>query len=427
MFYIKSAYKASSIRHAVALLFTNSDNTELVVAKADRLEIYGIDSAGISLEPLFETTIDGKIASLLALPADRITGRQKLMVVTELVQVLVLEWSDEQNTIGTVETAYLYDPSLRNNENGLILQLDPTHSVLGGYFYQGVWTGIHWNERANSVKKSFGVRLKELNVLSMCFLYKHPTEDKAKSKRNSRKSIPYLATLYSDGVDGSKHIALYSVDLASDDLDRLPKGSSSSAINVPPDTTFIIPSRQGGVIVVGESSAALYSLGLQNAVQATVNYSPTVFTTFTSTKPEFQQWSDGELAEEQWWLADDIGQLFVLTRHYDQLTIRPHGSTPIASKLVVLTNELLFVASHYGDSGLYNITQPFSSPLDTLVSLSPVSDFDFLPSYGGSRYITCSGAYGTSSLRIISYGVNVTDEAAVDTESRGMQAIFTSQ
>lgn len=116
------------------------------------------------------------------------------------------------------------------------------------------------------------------------------------------------------------------------------------------------------------------------------------------------------------------------------------GKTSSAMALVYLANSFVFVASHYGDSQLCRLPPVIGgssraerdgsmdvdgedevglSKLEVIhafTNLGPISDFCVVDpeGLGQSQVVTCSGAYGDGSIRVVRHGVGLTNLASLD-------------
>ncbi|KAF5009829.1 hypothetical protein FDECE_3975, partial [Fusarium decemcellulare] len=198
----------------------------------------------------------------------------------------------------------------------------------------------------------------------------------------------------------------------------------------------------GGLLVVGETLLTYYD-GLTHRSVSSGLGDPRIFVAWA------------EYDGTRYFLADDYGRLDMLTIETNLeatgivvtgMTLTPmtiEGSPAItsrASSLVYMSNGTLFVASHHGDSQLYQIDLESSSitMIKSFSNNAPILDFSIMDmgnregdvqagnafSSGQSRIVAGCGAYRDGSLRSIRSGVGLEDRGILD-ELDGTRGLFT--
>ncbi|QSL66714.1 hypothetical protein MERGE_001098 [Pneumocystis wakefieldiae] len=396
MAYVVSAHKASSIKYAVKSYFLSPEKPSLVVAKSNRIEIYTLSSQG--LKQAYEFTINGKISAILSYRPATGFDTDHLFIVTEECMYFTLSWDRVKHKLrNEILSRDIFDPSLKASGCGHLSIIDPDSRVIGLYLYQGlitiigIKTGRHQKNdyitNNKSISETFNLRLMELNVITITFLFSC--------------SRPTIAVLYQDSKY-VKHLSSYEIIIQS--REKHIKEGSLKGRNLDIGSSLLIPLLDSGIIVVGEQTLMYFhpNSGIKSKSILPI---PTVFSSYTTVN------------NNKHLLADDYGRIFMLTlsnspKNPDYMNISQIGITNIASVLVYLQNSYLFVGSHYGDSQLVNISD--CSILQSFSNISPISDFCFLNKEGRNKSIvTCSGAYKDGSLRIIRYGIGMNKIAEI--------------
>ncbi|KAG4304033.1 hypothetical protein PORY_002556, partial [Pneumocystis oryctolagi] len=328
MAYVASAHKASSVKYAVKSYFLEPEKPSLIIAKSNRIEIYTLSTQG--LNHAYEFTLNGKISSILSYRPPVGSDTDHLFIVTE-------ESGRHQKNDYTTNNKY--------------------------------------------VNEAFNLRLTELNIITITFLF--------------GCSKPTIAVLYQDSKY-EKHLNSYEIILQS--REKHMKEGPLKNKNLDVGSSLLIPLLDSGVIIVGEQTL-MYIHPSSGIKSKSIVPIPTVFSSYTTVN------------NNKHILSDDYGRIFMLTlsnspKDLDFMKIFQIGLTSIASVLVYLPTSYLFVGSHYGDSQLVNI--PDCAVLQSFPNISPISDFCFVNKEGKNEFIvTCSGAYKDGSLRVLRYGVEM--------------------
>ncbi|KAG5439299.1 hypothetical protein PCANB_001598 [Pneumocystis canis] len=396
MAYVVSGHKASSIKYAVKSYFLEPEKLSLVIAKSNRIEIYVLSAQG--LKQAHEFTINGKVSTILTYRPSAGSDTDHLFITTEECMYFTLSWDRIKNKLhNEISIKDVFDPSLRTSDCGHLSVIDPDCRAIALHLYQGlitiirIKTGRH-QKNDNSINNKFinepfNLRLMELNVITITFLFGCPR--------------PTIAILYQDSKY-AKHLSSYEIIIQSREK-RMKEGPIKNK-NLDVGSSLLIPLLDSGVIIIGEQTLIYLhpSSGIKSKCIVPV---PTVFSSYTT------------INNNKHILADDYGRIFMLTlsnspKDSDFMKISQIGMTSIASVLVYLSNSYLFVGSHYGDSQLVNISD--CSVLQSFPNISPVSDFCFVNREEKNEFIvTCSGAYKDGSLRIIRYGVGMRETAEI--------------
>ncbi len=382
------------------------------------------------------TAVNGTIAMLQKLrPKDSKTDI--LFVGTDRFEYFTLGWNPHTSRLETRdEFQDGGERHMRDSQSQDRCLVDPSGRYLAMHLWEGVLTMHRMGTRKNDamVLKELGqVRLSELFIKASTFLY-------------TETGHPKIAFLYQSRADsGDAKLATYR--LTADD-----HNTEASAFNPDrdreidaelPDSSacMLIPVRKvdeevkrhnvrnveaakahiGGLIVVGETRLLYIDEVTKSTVESALKEASI-----------FVAWAEYNV--KHYFLADDYGNLNLLTLNTEGVVVAgmevyPIGKTSRASSLVYLGGDLLFVASHYGDSQLYRLDLNSDDPkqyiqlVQTLSNIGPILDFTIMDmgnrgdegqlgneySSGQARIVTCSGVHKDGTLRSVRSGVGLED------------------
>ncbi|KAL2267250.1 hypothetical protein VTJ83DRAFT_4527 [Remersonia thermophila] len=434
MAYIAPIHRPSSVRHALRSRLLSDTEESLVLAKANRLEVWRLSDGVLSLA--LSKTINGTISMLQRLrPKDSTTDL--LFVGTDRFQYFTLAWDPEKSQLKTLnplnDAGERYMRESQSQDRALV---DPSGRYLVMHLWEGVLTILGLGNRKNNAMEfpcRDQVRLTELFIKASTFLY-------------TETGQPKIAFLYQERADsGNVRLATYRLtkDDRPMDVSKFdPSRDRELDIEVPdPSASMLIPVRKveeeikrhnvrhvesakahiGGLVVVGETRL----LYIDEMTHATVESALTEASIFVA-------WAEYNVTH--YLLADDYGGLHLLTLNTEGVVVKGMdvnliGRTSRASNLVYLGNDLLFVASHYGDSQLFRLDLANEDPrqylqlIQTLSNIGPILDFTIMDmgnrgdegqlaneySSGQARIVTCSGAHKDGTLRSVRSGVGLED------------------
>ncbi|GLT67385.1 hypothetical protein SLA2020_396990 [Shorea laevis] len=403
--YVVTAHKPTNVTHSCVGNFTSPQELNLIIAKCTRIEIHLIAPQG--LQPMLDVPLYGRIATLeLFRPHGE--SQDFLFIATERYKFCVLQWDADTSELITRAMGDVSDRIGRPTDNGQIGIIDPDCRLIGLHLYDGLFKVIPFDNKGQ-LKEAFNIRLEELQVLDIKFLY--------------GCSKPTIVVLYQDNKD-ARHIKTYEVSLKDKDFVEGPwaqnnlDNGASLLIPVPPPLC--------GVLIIGEETIVYCSA---NAFKA-IPIRPSI------TKAYGRVDADGS----RYLLGDHAGflHLLVITHEREKVTglkIEFLGETSIASTISYLDNAFVFVGSSYGDSQLIKLNmQPdakgsYVEVLERYVNLGPIVDFCVvdLERQGQGQVVTCSGAYKDGSLRIVRNGIGINEQASVELQGiKGMWSLRTS-
>jgi DNA damage-binding protein 1 len=402
--------------------------------KANRLEIWRL--ADGQLIQAYSKTVNGTIAILETLrPKDSKTDL--LFVGTDRFEYFTLIWNPETSQLDTSNP--FKDPGerhMRDSQSQDRCLVDPSGRFLAMHLWEGVLSILRLGQRgkkAMELEWMDQVRLSELFIKASTFLY-------------TDTGHPKIAFLYQSRADsGDAKLAIYRLtkdDRHTEASKFEPSRDRELDRDMPdPGASMLIPVRKveeevkrhnvrnvesakahlGGLIVVGETRLLYIDEVTKTTVQSALREASI-----------FVAWA--ELDVTHYFLADDYGSLHLLSLNTEGVVVTGMdvhniGKTSRASKLVYLGNNLLFVASHYGDSQLYRLdlqsedASQYLQLVQTVDNIGPILDFTIMDmgnrgdegqlgneySSGQARIVTCSGVHKDGTLRSVRSGVGLED------------------
>ncbi|KAG6183092.1 hypothetical protein E4U25_003974 [Claviceps purpurea] len=444
MSFIAPVHLPTSIRHALRIRFLSPDVEDLVVAKANRLEIWRLTDEGMTC--LHTKLIYGTISMLQRLqPKD--SALDLLFIGTDRLQYFNVAWNPNTNQLDTVEQPIedIAEQYMRHSQSQNKCLVDPTGKFMAMHLWEGVLNVFRLPVRKGITTKLIAldqVRLTELWMKASTFLH-------------SRTGHPRIAFLYKTQLEEEEaRVAVYRLttddrggDVAKFDphkereLDQIiadPYASILIPVPVNEEKRYHVRNTEGakahlgGLLVVGETLLTYFD---------SLTYS-SVSSTLQDTRI-YVAWA--EYDGTHYFLADDYGRLDLLTIEttveatgeiVTGMTVSPlkfHDSAQLtsrASSLVYMGNGRLFLASHHGDSQLLHIdiSTHSMSLVKSLSNNAPILDFAIMDmgnrdgdsqsgnafSSGQTRIVAGCGAYHSGSLRSIRSGVGLEDEGILD-------------
>lgn len=395
-----TAHKPTNVTHSCVGNFTGPQELNLIIAKCTRIEIHLLTAQG--LQPMLDVPIYGRIATLqLFRPHGE--AQDFLFIATERYKFCVLHWDGESSELVTRAMGDVSDRIGRPTDNGQIGIIDPDCRLIGLHLYDGLFKVIPFDNKGQ-LKEAFNIRLEELQVLDIKFLY--------------GCSKPTIVVLYQDNKD-ARHVKTYEVALKDKDFVEGPwlqnNLDNGAGLLIP------VPMPLGGVIIIGEDTIVYCSSSVFKAVPT----KPSI------TRAYGRVDSDGS----RYLLSDNSGMLYLLVITHEKervtgLKIEELGETSVASTISYLDNGVVYVGSSYGDSQLIKLnTQPdakgsYVEVCERYVNLGPIVDFCVvdLERQGQGQVVTCSGAYKDGSLRIVRNGIGINEQASV--ELQGIKGLW---
>ncbi|EME40732.1 hypothetical protein DOTSEDRAFT_177898 [Dothistroma septosporum NZE10] len=442
MAYLAPIHRPSSVRHAIKLSFLAPDSEDLILAKANRLEVWSPASpTDPTLVHRHTRALYGKVTLLHKLkPATSQTDH--LFVGTDRYHYFTISWNLKTNDLNT-EKAYvdIAEKAARDSQTGDRVHIDPTSRFMTIECYEGVVNVLPIAHAGKGKRKAadneigelhepIPVRIPELFVRSSCFLHRRQPTTKAvdplfailheDSTNKVRLKIRELE--YSPSLRPNDEPAVAELEKGHDVEDTLELGAS---ILIP------LPSPMHGLLVVGETSISYIEEWQYRVANTEPLDEATIFVAWCS------------LDDQRYVLADDYGKLYLLMvqqnregeYHGHQIDIL--GETSRASTLVYLDGGRVFVGSHQGDSQIIQISEQSIEVLQTFPNIAPILDFTVMDmgnrssdapvnefSSGQARIVTGSGAFKDGSLRSVRSGVGLEDRGDLGSLGAPISEVF---
>lgn len=403
--YVVTAHKPTNVTHSCVGNFTAPHELNLIIAKCTRIEIHLLTAQG--LQPMLDVPIYGRIATLELFRPHGET-QDLLFIATERYKFCVLQWDAETSELITRAMGDVSDRIGRPTDNGQIGIIDPDCRLIGLHLYDGLFKVIPFDNKGQ-LKEAFNIRLEELQVLDIKFLY------------GCLK--PTIVVLYQDNKD-ARHVKTYEVSLKDKDFVEGPWSQNNldngAALLIP------VPPPLCGVLIIGEETIVYCSA---NAFKA-IPIKPSITRAYGRVDADGSRYLLGDY--------NGLLQLLVITHEREKVTglkIELLGDTSIASTISYLDNAVVFIGSSYGDSQLIKLhMQPdakgsYVEVLERYVNLGPIVDFCVvdLERQGQGQVVTCSGAYKDGSLRVVRNGIGINEQASVELQGiKGMWSLRSS-
>jgi DNA damage-binding protein 1 len=389
----------------------------------------------------YSKVIYGQISMLQKLrPAKSPTDH--LFIGTSRFQYFTAAWNPQSRQVDTVQSFVdVSEKHMRDSQSLDRCLVDPTGQYLVMELFEGVLNLVKVMKPRKGIEQYLDqpeqVRITELFIRSSTFLY---TETKS----------PKLALLYQDAKEKVRLVTYRVTDekgrYSQFDANR---DRENDIENLDPGACGLIPvpkgeeeqkryiyrnaasakAQLGGVIVVGETRMTY----LDDESMAIVEYALDEASIFVA-------WERYDTT--RYLLADEYGWLHLLTIEVDGavvtgMNVKRIGEISKPSALVYLGNEVLYIASHEGDSQVVRLDLVDLSReiLQTMPNIAPILDFTIMDmgsqdggksneySSGQARIVTGSGAFQDGSLRSVRSGVGLEDICILD-EMENVRALF---
>eukprot|EP00291_Cryptomonas_curvata_P008383 CAMPEP_0172198090 /NCGR_PEP_ID=MMETSP1050-20130122/27879_1 /TAXON_ID=233186 /ORGANISM="Cryptomonas curvata, Strain CCAP979/52" /LENGTH=486 /DNA_ID=CAMNT_0012874843 /DNA_START=773 /DNA_END=2230 /DNA_ORIENTATION=- len=392
--YVVTAHKPSNVNLCVTGNFTSPSEQNLIVAKCNRLVIYKLTADG--LQPVMDTPIYGRIANL---ELYRINGAEKdlLFLTTERWKFCVLEYDSSSGELLTRAMGDVSDRIGKAVDSGQIAHIDPERRLIGLHLYDGFFKVIPIDPKG-SLKEAFNIRLEELQVIDLQFLY--------------GCAVPTILLLYQDPKE-MRHLKTYEISIKEKDFQ--PGPWQQTGVEMGATLIIPVPMPLGGAVLVGEQT--LTYLNGDKGETKTIPMSPTVI----------RAWGKIDDNGSRYLLGDHFGRLYVLVLEHDGskvlgLKLDLLGETSAAHCIAYLDSGVVFVGSSSADSQLIRLHPDKDEGgsnievLETFANLGPIQDFCVvdLERQGQGQVITCSGTLKDGSLRVVRNGIGIHEQASVE-------------
>ena len=445
MAYLAPIHRPSSVRHALKLSFLSANSDDLVVAKANRLEIYAANPQDLTQQLVLQHSkaLYGKITLLHKLrPAKSETDH--LFVGTDRYHYFTLSWGQAKKELVT-EKSYqdVAEKSARDSQTGDRVLIDPTSRFMTLECYEGVVNVLPIAHAGKGKRKAadneigelgdpIPVRIPELFVKSTCFVHKR--------QAGTKLANPEVAILWEDTSSSRMRLKVRELEYTPSlrpaeepGTAELENGREAQGeIELGSSHLIPLPPPMYGFLVVGETSISYVDEWDYKIIDVQPLDAATVFVAWCA------------VDDQRYVLADDYGQLYLLfvqqnqDGEYARHRLDVPGTTSRASVLVYLDGGRIFVGSHQGDSQIIQISERSLEVVQTFANLAPILDFAVMDmgnrgnadapvnefSSGQARLVTGSGAFKDGSLRSVRSGVGLEDLGSIGDMGAPVSAIF---
>ncbi|XP_076011861.1 DNA damage-binding protein 1 [Genypterus blacodes] len=399
--YVVTAQKPTAVNACITGHFTSADDLNLLIAKNTRLEIYVVTAEG--LRPVKEVGMYGKIA-VMELFRPKGESKDLLFILTSKYNACILEYKQTGESIDIITRAHgnVQDRIGRPSETGIIGIVDPECRMIGLRLYDGLFKVIPL-DRDNRELKAFNIRLEELQVIDVHFLY--------------GCQAPTVCFIYQDPQ--GRHVKTYEVSLREKEFNKGPWKQE----NVEAEASMVIPVPEpfGGAIIIGQESIT-YHNGDKYLAIAPPTIKQSTIVCHNRVDPNGSRYLLGDMEGRLFMLLLEKEELMDGTVVLKDLHVELLGETSIAECLTYLDNGVVFVGSRLGDSQLVKLNVDsndqgsYVAVMETFTNLGPIVDMCVvdLERQGQGQLVTCSGAFKEGSLRIIRNGIGIHEHASID-------------
>ncbi|KAH7885105.1 CPSF A subunit region-domain-containing protein [Phlebopus sp. FC_14] len=491
---ITTFHPPSSVLDSLKCTLKDESGSEfLVVAKLNRVDFYSIQPGGLRHEQGLE--IWGRVRAVRTVP---IVHKRSLSVLVltdhpeaELIFLRFTVCKSGETELMATKYLSLFERSSRSAEFCHDVLVDPSGAIAVVSVYTGRLKVVILDQDGG-YESDFDASILELNLFSLAFI------------SASRDSYT-LAMLH---FDFQQRIQLLARDVNVDELQLSPStspllppiplpGKLFSIVEHPPRLIFV-PSMdgsdddfEGGILVVGGREILLYDLASKEMMERNISKSRRTEkrkrsedaeeATKAKQKEQEREWRKKKARAAITWpwsevaaccsldqdsnrflIGDKFGRLVMLcvdTAGGTTLTLVALGEAPSPTTLTYLTNQVVYLGSHFGDSQLLRInshpvsdmntrTLPVPSSIPTIrpadlavmdraegnaqgviingvgsyitemenfKSLAPIIDAVLVDtdSSGQNEIVTCSGGRNTGSLNVVRSGADFRETAFV--------------
>ncbi|KAK1891353.1 DNA damage-binding protein 1 [Dissostichus eleginoides] len=375
--YVVTAQKPTAVNACVTGHFTSADDLNLLIAKNTRLEIYVVTAEG--LRPVKEVGMYGKIA-VMELFRPKGESKDLLFILTSKYNACILEYKQNGESIDIITRAHgnVQDRIGRPSETGIIGIVDPECRMIGLRLYDGLFKVIPL-DRDNRELKAFNIRLEELQVIDVHFLY--------------GCQAPTVCFIYQDPQ--GRHVKTYEVSLREKEFNKGPWKQE----NVEAEASMVIPVPEpfGGAIIIGQESIT-YHNGDKYLAIAPPTIKQSTIVCHNRVDPNGSRYLLGDMEGRLFMLLLEKEELMDGTVALKDLHVELLGESSIAECLTYLDNGVVFVGSRLGDSQLVKLNVDsneqgsYVGVMETFTNLGPIVDMCVvdLERQGQGQLVTCS-------------------------------------
>ncbi|KAJ3503729.1 hypothetical protein NLJ89_g8306 [Agrocybe chaxingu] len=488
---VSTFHPSSSVLSSVKCRLAERNLEHLVVARLNSLDVYSLRPHGLQHE--CGVDVWGKICSVKTLPISEYDGRSNIvvMITHPEPELIILSYVDSESSAPKLKVKKqipLFERFPRLAEFFTDFLIHPSGNLAVVSCYAGKLKII--TLKGGAYQKDFDVSLPELNVFSLAFL---PNTDEDYALGILYLDIQGRLQLCARDIDTDnqevcpQHSTLLQSTWISEKVVPFPTDSPPQLITVNPDASADDGSDEdafpGGVLVVGGRQILLYEFASKESQEKQRGKRKRLEAKKKSLDPsesskakakereregrrrkptasiewpwsEVTAWCNIERDTSRILIGDSFGRLSLLSlSSVNQLgmILVPLGETSSPTTLTYLTNHIVYLGSHLGDSQLLQISQSATSAQDSplliipseIKTVSPGSlsnvpskkgkekalaqddmdvDDDGAESFKSiapimdaalNQIVTCSGGSNTGSVNIVRNGANFKELACV--------------
>uniref|UniRef100_A0A8C3K559 DNA damage-binding protein 1 n=1 Tax=Calidris pygmaea TaxID=425635 RepID=A0A8C3K559_9CHAR len=390
--YVVTAQKPTAVNGCVTGHFTSAEDLNLLIAKNTRLEIYVVTAEG--LRPVKEVGMYGKTA-VMELFRPKGESKDLLFILTAKYNACILEYKQNGDSIDIITRAHgnVQDRIGRPSETGIIGIIDPECRMIGLRLYDGLFKVIPL-DRENKELKAFNIRLEELQVIDVKFLY--------------GCQAPTICFVYQDPQ--GRHVKTYEVSLREKEFNKGPWKQE----NVEAEASMVIavPEPFGGAIIIGQESITYHNGDKYLAIAPPIIKQSTIVC-HNRVDPNGSRYLLGDMEGRLFMLLLEKEEQMDGTVTLKDLRVELLGEVGLSLSLVTSSprgREAPWLNVDSNEQGSYVVA------METFTNLGPIVDMCVvdLERQGQGQLVTCSGAFKEGSLRIIRNGIGIHEHASID-------------
>ncbi|CAA7261433.1 unnamed protein product [Cyclocybe aegerita] len=408
---VSTFHPSSSVLSSAKCRLSERNLEHLVVAKLNRLDVYSLRPHGLQHE--CGVDVWGKICSVKALPISEYDGRSNIvvMIAHPEPELIILSYADSEGATPELKVKKqipLFERSPRLAEFFTDFLIHPSGNLAVVSCYTGKLKII--TLKGGAYQNDFDVSLPELNVFSLAFL---PNADEDYTLGILYLDIQGCLQLCARDIDtenqevSSQHSTLLQSTWISEKVIPFPKDSPPQLIVVNSDVSAGGGSDKdafsGGVLVVGGRQILLYEFASKDSQEKQrgkrkrleikkKSLDPSESSKARAKERERESRRRKPTASVEWpwsevtsWcnidqdtsrilIGDSFGRLSLLSlSNVNQLgmILVPLGEASSPTTLTYLTNQIVYLGSHLGDSQLLQISQSATSGQESPLLVMP--------------------------------------------------------
>eukprot|EP00061_Rhincodon_typus_P018491 g47681.t1 len=340
-------------------------------------------------------------------------GKDLLFILTAKYNACILEYKQNGENIDIITRAHgnVQDRIGRPSETGIIGIVDPECRMIGLRLYDGLFKVIPL-DRDNKELKAFNIRLEELHVIDVKFLY--------------GCQVPTICFVYQDPQ--GRHVKTYEVSLREKEFNKGPWKQE----NVEAEASMVIavPEPFGGALIIGQESITYHNGDKYLAIAP-----PAIKCRNLCDRKCLSEIKQSTIVchnrvdpnGSRYLLGDMEGRLFMLLLEREE---QMDGNITVRDLRVELLGELNVDSNEQGsyvagmetftnlgpivDMCVVDLERQGQGQLESMCTLLLLSEAADLIAKGHMWVVLEQGAFKEGSLRIIRNGIGIHEHASID-------------